>query len=951
MNSHPEPARHAPRSPLFSRADWLTGLIALLLSLAVYAWTAAPSVTLLDSGEFILAAQAFGVPHPTGYPLWTFLGWLFQLLPLGNAAWEITLLSAVFGAFAVGLAAMLIRSSAAWCFPDFASAAPRLFIALAVSSALVFAFSLSMWSQATIVEVYTLHALLTGAYLTALYAWVRRPNSDSNIYWVFFTFSLAFSNHQLTLALAPLPFVLVLILRRDLLWDLAVAAAVSTLIAYLTFALFTDNPVVIKAAIRLTYLVVTVIGVTLIVRRFRLRWKLIAFLPVVILLGLLPYAYLPVASATNPPMNWGHTRTADGFFASFNRSQYRGTLSDQSLRVLGKIVGVSELAPAPPTATNAPPSSTLAEIQSWTAFFSKKLFDSFSPLAALFLAAALLAAFRQTRPQQGWTLVLASGFVLAAFLQPILDHAQIDAAGWWLQLPYHAHTNLFFALLCALGLFQIAALLSLPPNPTILPKFRRALPWAALALPLWPLTLNLPTASQRGNWLGYEYGHEMLRDLPPGSVVLGGTDPGRFIPTYFILGESPQPPGVKRDPDFDRRDLYILTQNGFADRHYLAYVRDQYTTDRPIPSTAFELWLGRANAYPDDPLVLPTLEEVRRILRDTTARIQARQPPPTQTELAEDAQAAIVQWIFERNKSEHPFYVEESYPLRWSYPHAIPDGLLYRINPTPLDTLPPEAIARDQAFWAEKTTILLANPTFQRDFDAQRAYSKLRTTGGNLYAFRRLYPEAATAYRQALSLNPISIEALRGLTQVLWATGEYDEPITLLDAAITLDPHNEHLIASRDTALRRRDVEREITTAEEAFLANPASLPTVEKLITLHARVGDSSRVTEILAAADQTFRDDPAYLLLAIRIAEARNDWPASIRYGLRRIAADPTDPDAFYRLGRAQYAADQSAEAVTTLQTSISLGGQEFRQRLYQDPVLANAANDPILAPLLKN
>ncbi len=935
----PEPTR----TRLFTRPDWITGLIAAILSFAVYAWTAAPSVTLLDSGEFILAAQSFGVPHPTGYPLWTLLAWLFQLLPLGNAAWEITLLSAIFGGLAVGLAATLIRNAGAWCFPALATAAPRLVTSLAISGALTFAFSLSMWSQATIVEVYTLHALLIGLYLTALYAWIRRPTSETTIYWVFFTFSLAFSNHQLTLALAPLPFLVVLVLRRDLLWDLGVAVAVSTLIAYLAFALFTDNPVVIKAAIRLSYLVITILAVTLVVRRFRLRWKLIAFLPLAILLGLLPYAYLPVASATNPPMNWGYTRTADGFFASFNRSQYRGTLSDQSLRLLGKIVGVSELAPAaPPAAAARPVSATKREIQSWPRFFSAKLLDSFSPLAVLLLAAALLAALRQSWPRRCWTLVLLAGFGLSAFLQPALDVARTDVAGWWVQMPYHAHTNLFFAALCALGLFEIADLLRRA-------RASHRLAWAGVLIPIWPLVANHSVASQRHNWLGYDYGHEMLNDLPPGSVILGGTDPGRFIPTYFALGESPQPPGVKRDPDFDRRDLFVLTQNGFADRHYLAYVRDQYTTDRPAPANAFERWLGRATAYPTDTLVLPTLDEVRQILGDASAALQTRQPPPTPGEIAEYSQGEIVRWIFERNKTDHPFFVEESYPLRWSYPHAVPEGLVYRIAPEPLASLPREVIAADTAFWREKTATLLADPTFQRDFDAHRAFSKLRTTGGNLYEFRQLLPEATAAYRQSLALNPISIEALRGLTRVLWAQGNYDEPVTLLDQAIPLDPNNEQLRADHETATRRRDVEREIDAAEATFAATPDSLPTVEKLITLHSRVGDAPRVAAVLAEADQTFGDDPAFLLLAIRVAEATSDWPASIRYGLRRTAAAPNDPDAFYRLGRAQYAAGQPT-AVASLLRAIELGGQKYRQQLYQDPVFANSGGDQTLAPLFQ-
>jgi hypothetical protein len=37
------------------------------------------------------------------------------------------------------------------------------------------------------------------------------------------------------------------------------------------------------------------------------------------------YLYMPVASATNPPMNWGYPRTWDGFIHAFTRGQYEKT--------------------------------------------------------------------------------------------------------------------------------------------------------------------------------------------------------------------------------------------------------------------------------------------------------------------------------------------------------------------------------------------------------------------------------------------------------------------------------------------------------------------------------------------------------------------------------------------------------------------------------------------------
>ena len=127
-----------------------------------------------------------------------------------------------------------------------------------------------------------------------------------------------------------------------------------------------------------------------------------------------------------------------------------------------------------------------------------------------------------------------------------------------------------------------------------------------LALPILAFARSEPSCSQRDHWFGWMFGHDMLKDLPPGSVMVGGSDPGRFVPTYMIFGESGQPAKNKRDPSFDRPDLYIITQNALGEKNYMKYLRDQYSSQRPALSTVFERWLGRDSAYPPKPLTLPT---------------------------------------------------------------------------------------------------------------------------------------------------------------------------------------------------------------------------------------------------------------------------------------------------------------------------------------------------------
>ncbi len=140
--------------------------IAMLLfavAMTLYTVTLAPSIAALfdDSLEFQLVTYQLGIAHPTGYPLFTMLGWLFTRLPVGEVAFRVNLMSAIFGAITVVLVYMagleLNTQQKTWA-ADIGAALGA--IALTVSPV--------FWSQATVAEVYTLHACLVAALLWIL---------------------------------------------------------------------------------------------------------------------------------------------------------------------------------------------------------------------------------------------------------------------------------------------------------------------------------------------------------------------------------------------------------------------------------------------------------------------------------------------------------------------------------------------------------------------------------------------------------------------------------------------------------------------------------------------------------------------------------------------------------------------------------------------------------------
>ena len=930
---------------MFTRTDWRAALAATLVSGVVYFFTAQPNVGLLDSGEFIVAAQHFGVPHPTGYPLWTILAWLFQLLPLGNPAWEVNLFSGLCGALAVGVVALLISSMLRWMAPWWGRPGAGLSDGMAgvtaFSFALLFAFSFSFWTQAVIAEVYTLHGLLVGLFLLSLYWWVRRPELDRPILATFFTFSLCMSNHHLTLALAPLPLLVPLLIRRSVFWEVLVAGLLSAAVVYLGFAWLSNDQTTWSTAMRFFYFAMLGFIVLLVLKWRRTDLRIVLLVPVVVVAGLLPYAYMPVASSTNPPMNWGYTSTPEGFFYSINRTQYAGSLSDLIVRTLGKGMGTAP--EKPPEPEDPERVSTLEMGREFTAFYCRKLVENFTPWAVIAAVAALLAIFRLPLPQRTFLYLLFGGFVLAAFLQPIMERTETTIDAWSLQFPYHGYAYLIFAVLCAAGTGYVLARVA-----SARPGLRHAA-WALPLLPLWTGVQNAEVCSQRGHWFGWHYGHDMLKDLPRDAFVFGGTDPGRFVPTYMILGESFAKPKDKRDPEFDRRDLVIVTQNALADAFYQKYIHDHYAPGRPKAQGWFEKWLGRDEQYPVEDTIMPSEQELMEIVRNVSMNL----PPganPQDPNVGILYHAAIAQWIFEKNKDKREFFIEESFPMEWTYPYAVPNGLSYRLNKEPLETLPPEAVTEDFRYWNEYVDRLLGDPKFHVDFDAKRSFSKLRNSTGNLYRARRMWAEAERAYRQALQLHPNNMESLVALSDILRAQKRWDEMADIWDRAVEGDPNNRAVRKARQRVTRLREADREIAALQRELAAEPQSPELLSNLLRLYMETGQPDAARQQLEQSAAAFGDNPDFLKFAVDFCNSNGLWQAGLGPARQLVQLLPEDPGALLALARFEFANRELNAFLETARQAVRLGGMQAKAALANDPMYAMVRGTPEFRQLIE-
>src|SRR5688572_10585383 len=95
----------------FQKARIIVASIVFVLSFALYTYTLAPTVTLVDSGELILAAETLGVAHPPGFPLYVLLAHLATLLPFGNLAVRVHFASAMFAALTSAFLTLLVAEA------------------------------------------------------------------------------------------------------------------------------------------------------------------------------------------------------------------------------------------------------------------------------------------------------------------------------------------------------------------------------------------------------------------------------------------------------------------------------------------------------------------------------------------------------------------------------------------------------------------------------------------------------------------------------------------------------------------------------------------------------------------------------------------------------------------------------------------------------------------------
>ena len=137
-----------------------------------------------------------GILHPTGYPLYSLLGTLFSLIPVGSVAYRANLLSAVAAAGAVAVMVLI---------------AVRLGVrpVVAFAAGLALAFTGTVWQEATFSEMNGLHVFIVALLLHRALVW-REERRDRDLLLGALLGGLCVSNHGLAITVVPIVILFVL---------------------------------------------------------------------------------------------------------------------------------------------------------------------------------------------------------------------------------------------------------------------------------------------------------------------------------------------------------------------------------------------------------------------------------------------------------------------------------------------------------------------------------------------------------------------------------------------------------------------------------------------------------------------------------------------------------------------------------------------------------------------
>lgn len=518
------------------RPSYALALGAGLLVLLGYLFTLAPTVTFWDAGELIATANILGIPHPPGTPLWVMVAHVWgKLVPFGDYAWRLSLMSAVGGAVAAScwflVAETLTRRLDR-------SASRRLAIGAGFAAALCSAFAFTNWQNAVEAEVYSIAMVTIGGAAWCAVRWcdLRDDRRGQRLLLVLlYLGAISIGNHLLALLVGPaLVALLVAESWRDPLMDATRRAAERARIAMVGATWLLLIALGLGSATLAVGAGVLVLAAAILASRRRQFTFVLASLAIVVV-GMSPYLFLFLRAQQGPFINEADPSTWQALLDVIRRAQYpiRTPLDDPTI-----LHG-----PGNPGRTITILGYQLANYAQyfdwqWARGLGEGAFTTVSRLAATFgaLVVGLHGAATQWRRDRAGFWFIATFFLVTGLgLVVYMNFKPGPSIGWerWTTLTDHEVRERDYFFVASFVAWSVWLALGLAALVQRVQARWSAVRWpsALFALALVPLVLNVGDASRRHGpdvTLARDFARALLDSVPPGGILFTWGDNDTF---------------------------------------------------------------------------------------------------------------------------------------------------------------------------------------------------------------------------------------------------------------------------------------------------------------------------------------------------------------------------------------------------------------------------------------
>jgi tetratricopeptide (TPR) repeat protein len=380
-----------------------------------------------------------------------------------------------------------------------------------------------------------------------------------------------------------------------------------------------------------------------------------------------------------------------------------------------------------------------------------------------------------------------------------------------------------------------------------------------------------------------------------------------------------------------RPDVYLITQNALADDTYMSVERDLYGDEIWIPSK--EDSAEAFNIYVD---------EVQRGVRPANGdlKIENGRVQVTGALGVMEINGILTKMMFDHDRLNRAFYIEESYVIQWMYPYLSPHGLIMKINKdkVPYDRVTAE---KDADFWDWYVRRLTKDPMYRRDFAGQKSFSKLRAAIAGLYVRQGRYREAMQAYREACLLYPASPEAtFRYAQECLLPFSKWDEVLDMMDFTDRVDPNNKRTINLRNYVERVRHLTAERVRLEAKRKGKEFSREDAFQLATCYSELGRSMEGAQLIRNYLPATTDVGELKLMAMMFLDAGLAADAEIALN-KYLKANPTsDAMMWIELSKLQHRNGRKRAAQQSFINGYRINSQEIFRLLQKDQELYEIA-----------